>query len=184
MRILSRSICNMIRFEERQKFNQWWLWLILLGSLAITVVSVHSLLATNQAWVAWVAIGGMLVLTALAAGITVRTEITDAFIRMSCTSYFSRTIDWDDVAQAYVRKYSPLGEYGGWGYRLSPKHGTAYNVMGDWGIQLVLKDGQQILIGTQHPEHLTEILDRRPGGAAGASSIAEVPIRLRERLKG
>ena len=172
----------MILFGERQKFNQWWLWVILLGSLAITIVSVYPLLITDKAWVGWLSIGGLLVITALAAGITVRTEITAAYIRVSCTSYFSRTIDWEDIAEAYVRKYNPLGEYGGWGYRLSPKHGTAYNVMGDQGLQLVLKNGRRILIGTQKAMDLIEVLDRRLGGTAGASSVTGVAINLRERL--
>jgi hypothetical protein len=65
---------------------------------------------------------------------------------------------WDDVATATVRKYSPLGEYGGWGVRYGFKSGTAYNVSGNTGLQLVLKNGKKILIGTLKPEELQTVL--------------------------
>jgi hypothetical protein len=61
------------------------------------------------------------------------------------------TYAWEDIERAYVRKYKPIAEYGGWGLRYGSK-GRAHNVSGVWGIQLELKDGKHILFGTQRPE--------------------------------
>jgi len=58
-----------------------------------------------------------------------------------------------------VRKYSPIGEYGGWGYRVAGKRsGVAYNISGNMGIQIELKNGKKILLGTRKPEEAKEAL--------------------------
>lgn len=71
-----------------------------------------------------------------------------------------RHIPWSDVSQAYIRKYSPLGEFGGWGLRYGgKKKGRAYNTRGNMGIQLIMQDGKKILIGTQKEDELLRYLD-------------------------
>jgi hypothetical protein len=69
---------------------------------------------------------------------------------------FSR-FGWVDIGQAYIRTYSPLAEYGGWGIRIGLK-GRAYNVAGNQGLQLVLHNGRKVLIGTAEPERLAAVL--------------------------
>lgn len=59
----------------------------------------------------------------------------------------SKLIAWHEIKACYIRKYSPLKEYGGWGYRNYPKN-SAYTTSGVEGIQLVLNNGEFILIGT------------------------------------
>ncbi|SOD95491.1 hypothetical protein [Spirosoma fluviale] len=58
-----------------------------------------------------------------------------------------KLIAWHEMKTCYIRKYSPLKEYGGWGYRNYPKN-SAYTTSGVEGIQVVLKSGDFILIGT------------------------------------
>lgn len=75
---------------------------------------------------------------------------------------------WDDIQEAYIRKYKPVKEYGGWGLRrhksfeVKFKSGKdiAYNVSGNMGLQLVLKNGKKILIGTRKPELVQEALEK------------------------
>lgn len=67
-------------------------------------------------------------------------------------------ISWNEVASVEVRKYKPLRDYGGWGYRFSIKNGKAFNVSGNMGLQIILKNGDKILIGTQKPEELETYL--------------------------
>ncbi|MFN5224364.1 MAG: hypothetical protein ACK5DJ_09275 [Bacteroidota bacterium] len=69
-----------------------------------------------------------------------------------------RKISREQIADVFVRKYSPLFEYGGWGLRWS-LNGKAVNVRGNMGIQLVLKNGSRILIGTSNPEAAKIALD-------------------------
>jgi hypothetical protein len=68
-----------------------------------------------------------------------------------------RTISWDNVEKAYVRKYNPVTEFGGWGIK-SLRNSKAYNLYGNTGLQLELKNGKKILVGTQSPEEIEEIL--------------------------
>lgn len=69
---------------------------------------------------------------------------------------------WEQIDSAYVRSYNPIGEYGGWGIRggklWSKSKGKAINVSGDIGIQLELKNGDKLLIGTQKKEEARSVL--------------------------
>jgi hypothetical protein len=56
-------------------------------------------------------------------------------------------------------KETKIIEYGGWGIRKTfSGKGTAYNVKGKNGLQLVFKNGDRLLIGTQKAEELKETL--------------------------
>ena len=64
-------------------------------------------------------------------------------------------IAWDQLDECYLRTYSPLGEYGGWGIKYGlGGAGKVYNVSGNQGLQLVFKDGARLLIGTKKPQEL------------------------------
>jgi hypothetical protein len=68
-----------------------------------------------------------------------------------------RCLPFSEIESYEARTYSPIAEYGGWGIRWGWKGGNrniAYNVSGNKGVQLVLKDGRRILIGSQKPEEL------------------------------
>jgi hypothetical protein len=67
---------------------------------------------------------------------------------------------WQDIEKAYIRKYKTILEYGGWGYRLYFGIGKklAYNIRGNIGLQLELKNGKKVLIGTQRGGDIEEIL--------------------------
>ncbi len=66
---------------------------------------------------------------------------------------------WETLAKCYVREYSPIGEYGGWGLRYSMSgKGKAYNFSGSKGLQLEFFNGDKLLLGTRKPEEITTIL--------------------------
>lgn len=71
----------------------------------------------------------------------------------------SRVIPLNNIANMYVRKYKPLREYGGWGLRMGLfGKGSAINVSGNMGIQIELKNGDRILIGTNKPDDAKRII--------------------------
>ncbi|MFM8950872.1 MAG: hypothetical protein ACKOKB_08855 [Bacteroidota bacterium] len=70
-----------------------------------------------------------------------------------------RKISKDEIAEVFVRKYSPMFEYGGWGLRWG-LNGKAINIRGNMGIQLVLKSGSRILIGTSNAEEAAKALEK------------------------
>ena len=59
-----------------------------------------------------------------------------------------------------MRQYRPILDYGGWGIRWGPGKGWAYNVSGNRGVQLELLDGKQLLIGSQNPEKLAQMIGK------------------------
>lgn len=54
--------------------------------------------------------------------------------------------------------YSPLKRFGGWGIRYNSKNETAYNMIGNKGIELKVKN-DVFVVGSQNPEELKESLD-------------------------
>lgn len=145
-------------YREKQKFNQWWVWIIMLLSMFIGIGA--GLISYMQSGdiVALLIGAGVAGLTAiLFAMMTLKTVITTEGIEVGLRPFTGRRIFRSEIEKAYVRKYDPIGEYGGWGYRMSHK-GKAYNTSGNFGLQLEMKDGEKLLIGTQHPEVLEEIM--------------------------
>lgn len=65
--------------------------------------------------------------------------------------------EWHTLKAVYVRDYSPLGEFGGWGFRGTGSN-KALNVSGSQGIQLVFMDGRKLLIGTQKAAEVERVL--------------------------
>ncbi len=72
-----------------------------------------------------------------------------------------RTIAWNEISTCYIRQYNAIFEYGGWGFRngFRKKIGRAYNVQGNIGLQIELKNGKKILIGTQKKEDMQRVID-------------------------
>ena len=63
-----------------------------------------------------------------------------------------------EIAKIYVRKYSPLKEFGGWGIRWGRNGSNAFNTKGNMGVQIELTSGKSILFGTQKPEEWEKVI--------------------------
>jgi len=85
------------------------------------------------------------------------TGINNEMIKIRFFPFVNKTIIWNDVKSAEVLKY---GFVGGWGIRLGTKYGTVYNISGDKGLALELKNGKKILIGTQREEELRKVISQ------------------------
>ena len=92
-----------------------------------------------------------------------QTEITHDGIRYKF-SPLQRTfvvIPFYEMRTLCVRKYRPIAEYGGWGYRLGFwKRGNAVSVWGTTGIQVVRNSGAALLIGTRKEKEVIEVLEK------------------------
>ena len=72
-------------------------------------------------------------------------------------SYFlKKIISLSDVLEAKSVDY----DFVGYGIRLSIKYGTVYNVKGNQGLQITLKNGKKYLIGTQQPTKVNEVIEK------------------------
>lgn len=88
--------------------------------------------------------------------IRLKTKITDDGIYLAYIPFVRKwkKIAKDDITGYELRKFQAVLEYGGYGMRMRRKAGKAYTISGNTGLQLYLKDGKKLLIGTQKKQAL------------------------------
>lgn len=64
---------------------------------------------------------------------------------------------WTNISAISVRPYDAMREFFGWGIRFAPGK-TGYIVAGNTGIDIRLANGRSILITTQSPDEINEVL--------------------------
>lgn len=152
-----------VLFIERQKFSQWWIWLLLIGVGCIPVYGIYrQLFQGEEVGENPMSITGFIVLALFVLGLIalfvvmqLKTEITKQAISFQLYPFVNRVIKWEDVKEAKVIDY---GFVGGWGIRWGTSYGTVYNIAGSDGMLLKLNNGEQLVIGTQQEEVLQSIL--------------------------
>jgi hypothetical protein len=103
----------------------------------------------------------MMGIPALLAVCHLSVEVKDDVLTVRYWPFSNRRIPLSEIASCEVRTYRPIREYGGWGVRYSWANGMAYNVSGNRGVQLVLRDGRHVLIGSREPDELLAALRTR-----------------------
>ncbi|TPD73396.1 hypothetical protein [Flavobacterium microcysteis] len=164
-------MANEILFTERQRFKQWWLWLILLGINGLFLFGVFKQVINGQQFGdkpmsntgLLIAAGLTILLMILFLNFRLDTLIKKdgIYVRFFPFHLKFKYFAWEKLTKSFVRHYSPIAEYGGWGLRYGfLGNGKAYNVSGDKGLQIEFTDSKRLLIGTNKPEELTEVLKR------------------------
>ncbi len=159
------------RFAEDQRLRQKWLWSAVIITTIIAWVALVRLALVDipdgtvgsATW--WLLALLVLVgigLPLLLAMARLRVLVYDDRIELRYRPLTSKTIRFDDITRAYAREYNPIMEYGGWGIRFGFSSGRAYNAFGNKGVQLELKDGKKILIGSQRANELADAIDVGP----------------------
>lgn len=153
-------------FEESQRFNQWWIWAIILGAMGVSIYANIQTIQLQESLFNWTILSLMipvLLIPGLFYFLMLKTRIETNGIYVRFIPFHRKEIfiAWDQLETCSIRKYSPLGEYGGWGIKYGlGGAGKVYNVSGNQGLQLVFKDGARLLIGTQKPQELQEIIHK------------------------
>jgi hypothetical protein len=151
-------------FTERQRFNQTWLWVILFA-----INGFFLFLAVRFVWVydeinigLFIGVAINITIAILFYCLRLDTIITEEGISIRFFPFHLsvKKFAWSNLTKSYVKQYSPIADFGGWGLRYAfSGQGKAYNVSGNMGLQIILADGQKILIGTNKPEEITKILN-------------------------
>lgn len=164
-------------FKEEQRFTQSWLIIIIV--LATIVPFLIGVYGVYQQIIMKVPFGdkpmsdvGLIIFTVcmflfstLVFFFKLTTRIDEKGIHYQFFPlHFSlRTISWNEISKAGVRTYLPISEFGGWGLRggffFNKGKEKAINVSGNIGIQLVFKNGEKLLIGTQKKEEAASVLN-------------------------
>jgi hypothetical protein len=168
-----------IYFKEEQKFDQIWFRLIILISwvplIVIFGIGIYRQMVLGKPWGNHPTSDTALLLTTafiflimggttwLTFSLRLITEVTEEGLKYRFPPLINKvkTIPKSMIAGYQVRKYNPIGEYGGWGIKGGGfGKGKAYNVKGNMGLQLVLQDNRKILFGTQRPDALQAAMDK------------------------
>ncbi len=152
-------------FLEKQRFNQWWLYLILLIPLISIVlpfiIKNERVVSIKDLSSVIVPVIILILVYSFIFSIQLKTRIDEngIYYQFFPLKFKLKLVSWKELNQCYCRNYRPLTEFGGWGYRGTFSNGKALNIRGNWGIQLVFNNGKKLLIGTQKPEHVKNILE-------------------------
>lgn len=162
---------NEVIYTERQKFSPLLLWFINLSMVLAIVISILALMkdfsgrnppAAREILIAVLAgiivpIGISILFTLLKMETQVRSD--GLYIRFFPFHIHFRKFSPDDIDECHARQYRPILEYGGWGIRCGLSgNGRAYNVSGNKGVQLVLKNGRRLLVGSQRALELEKAI--------------------------
>jgi len=150
-------------FEEKQHLISKWILLVFSILFALLIYNHRTdFMQLYRSPDLWIIISIFLLLYF----IRLKTRIDKQGIYIRFIPFiWNKTIPWDEVEKAYGRTYT-LMDFGGWGYRFSSQ-GVAYNAKGKHGLQLILKNGKRIMIGTQKPQEIENILLQIKTGTNG-----------------
>ena len=154
-------------FKETQRFTQIWLIVLLLIFTIIPVIISIKKYTINE--ISFTNLISTILILVLSIGfvflikLTTRIDEVGIHYQFFPIHFSLKTIRWNEVEKAFVRTYSPISEFGGWGLKggslWNKSNGKAINVSGDIGIQLVLKNGKKLLIGTQKENEAKRVLE-------------------------
>jgi len=88
-----------------------------------------------------------------------KTSIDKNGIQISFFPFMKKRVGWNEIKSTKVVN---CGLVGGWGIRLWTKYGTVYNMKGNKGLTIELKNGKKFLIGTQKETELNNVVDKMP----------------------
>lgn len=155
-------------FKEEQRFTQSWLIILIIISTIIPIIVIVSDYVKDPESYSLEEFISILALLLFASGFIflfkLKTRIDEKGIHYQFFPFHwkLKLLKWQDINKAHVRTYDALSEYGGWGLKggalWNKSKGTAINVSGDIGIQLELKNGKKLLIGTKKKNEAESVL--------------------------
>ncbi len=150
-------------FIEKQRFNQTWLYILLFVIFTVLLYHYINIIISDTAAGIYAFSIAMLVFLVVAyillfSQLKTRIDSKGIEVYFHPFPFTRKKYTWNEIKSAFVREYSPISEFGGWGIRGLGKN-KAYNTSGRFGIQIVTNAGKRFLIGTQHPEKVKKVLN-------------------------
>jgi hypothetical protein len=160
-----------VYYKEEQKFNQFWIWLILFFVAGLWIwqlvqqVFMGIPFGNNPAPDVVVYLIGLFPIAGfwLFMTMTLVTIVDEEGVHYRFRPFQKKfkVIKPADIIRYEVKKYSPIKDYGGWGIRFGiSSKGDAYNVRGNDGVWFELKNKKKFLIGTQNPVSLKSAMEK------------------------
>ncbi|MDD1705801.1 MAG: DUF6141 family protein [Methanoregulaceae archaeon] len=158
-------------FREIQRFRQIWIWILIGGIAGIAWYSLFRQIIIGEPFgsnpapdagvmVIFIIFGIIFPVWFLVMKLEIQVTSTILRFRMVPLHMKWREVPFGNIADVVAVIYRPIREYGGWGIRFGRK-GIAYNVSGDRGVQVTLKNGKSFLLGSGRAEELAIVLRSR-----------------------
>jgi hypothetical protein len=167
-------------FEEKQRYSQWWLWMII-GSAALAVTGsflygfyVQFILGepwgdnpmSDEALIAnaFIAVTVMVFLVILLFSSVLEVVVDKASVSYR---YYPLIRNWkrierETIQDFYRKEYTILT---GYGVRIDFHGNRALTVKGNTGIEIAILNGKKFLIGTQKPDEFLDALNKMKKGS-------------------
>lgn len=155
-------------FQETQRFDQWWLRLLFLGLNVLFAFGTWQRMPGTghesndlppvAVVVLWLVVAA-LTLAFFRTRLYTRVDATGVHVRFAPWQRKGQHIPWAEIQGYRVRRYRPLVDLGGWGWRRSLNGRLeGYTTRGDQALELDLGQRRSLLIGTRRPEELAAVL--------------------------
>ncbi len=154
-------------FREEQRFRKLWIWALILFIAALQWWGWVQQILLGQPfgdnpgpdWLMWlllVAFGIAFPIFFVVLRLVVEVNEQGVLVRFIPLS--KRLIPFDEIEHCEATIYQPLRDYGGWGLR-GLGNNRAFNVSGNQGVRLHLRNGDVVLIGSQRAADLALAID-------------------------
>ena len=152
-------------FREKQFIDRWWLIMLILAIILIVVgTAYYATLDSEEDTTVIVSVISLAIAAPLVfalAYVRLETRIDKEGIRAQFKpfSFTKKFFSWQEIDRAFVREFSPVQEFGGWGIRGLGSNKKAYHIYGSRGIKVKTKKGEEFLIGTQRSKAAEDIIN-------------------------
>jgi hypothetical protein len=164
-------VAENVYYRELQRFRQWWLWAVVLTVSAliwfgfIRQIFLGKPFGTNPLpdplmIVFFILFGIGLPLVFICQRLTCEVRRDGLYVRFFPIHFKPRRIAWTQIQSYRTINDAPLQRFGGWGVRMNMKGEWAYTMGGTEGVELVLRSGKMIVIGSGNAAALKRAMDR------------------------
>jgi hypothetical protein len=129
-------------------------YLVIISVLAVIILTSVLLAVAGFSWIAFAVILFLIVILALFSSLTVVIQDDLLEVRFG-PGVIRKTFKLSDIESSQVVK-NPW--YYGWGLRGTP-HGRLYNVSGLYAVEIKLRNGTEVRIGSDQPQELNRAIE-------------------------
>lgn len=162
-------------FKEEQKLKNSWLWLLLaiIAAFFFAYACYSQLILGKPFGNKPISDAGLIAISIMIPGILIVvyfvflksamfTAVRSDGIYMRYPLFINkfRAYKFDEIEVAVRRDFNPVKQFGGHGIKAKNKNNQSFTVSGRTGIQLAMKTGKQILIGTQKPDDFINAINK------------------------
>lgn len=171
---------GIIEFREKQYQTSWWVWVLLIGIDVLFIIGSILQLGFGKAFgnnpmsnIMLISLTILIILFSiffLSSNLQTYINEEGIYIKYFPFHFKFKHFAWENIEKVRVRGYNPIVEYGGWGiktarfnllsFQFSKKGKIAYSVSGRNGLEILMKDGRKIMIGTRSPNSMEETLGK------------------------